>query len=82
MKLEEKSTEQLKKDLKTTETTNGILIGMLLVLVVAVIGGLLFIENNKTFIALLPVPIALGAIVPMNLSNIKKLKAEIDSRKE
>jgi hypothetical protein len=81
MKLEEKTTERLEKELKGLQIVNGALIGVLSVLFIVCIYGLLKKEDNGVFTALIVVPIALSAIIPMNFGNMKKIKSELESRK-
>jgi len=82
MDLKNKTTEKLQKEIKDLKVITGALVGVLSVLFIAIIIGLLTKENNKTFIALIAVPIALGAIIPLNYSNIKKMQKELASREQ
>jgi hypothetical protein len=77
---ENKTTEQLKASL-------GMLKGITIVLAVVVglliavnIYGLLTKEDNSTFIALFAVAISCGGMIPLQMINMKKIKAEIASR--
>lgn len=78
--LKDKSTEKLESELKTIKVISGALIGMLVVLLAISIYGLLNTENKTTFIALIVVAISLGAILPLQFSNMKKIKNELDTR--
>ena len=80
MELKEKTTEKLEGELKGLKIVNGALIGVLGLLFLVCIYGLLTKEDNGVFSALIVVPIALSAILPLNLGNIKKIKAELESR--
>ena len=81
MKLREKTTERLEKELKSLKIVNGALIGMLSVLFIVCIYGLLKKEDNGVFTALIVVPIALSSVIPINFGNMKKIKSELESRK-
>ena len=77
---ENKPTEQLKASL-------GMLKGITIVLAVVVglliavnIYGLLTKEDNSTFIALFAVAISCGGMIPLQMINMKKIKAEIAAR--
>lgn len=80
MKLKEKTTEKLVSELKLLKMSTGILTGILLVLFIVCIFGLLTKDNNRVFISMIVVPIALSAILPSQFSNMKKIKAELESR--
>jgi hypothetical protein len=81
MKLKEKSTEKLEGELKATKLTAGTLIGMLFTLFIICIYGLATKEENGTFMVLITTPFALSPVVLLNLSNIRKIKSELESRK-
>lgn len=81
MKLNEKTTEKLEGDLRGLKIINGALIGVLGVLFIVCIYGLMKKNDNGVFSALIVVPIALSAIIPLNFSNMKKIKEELESRK-
>jgi hypothetical protein len=71
----EKSTEELKKTLKTLNFSTGMLAGILIVLFVSSI--VVYKELGPAMIA---VPLALSSIVFINLGTIKIIKAELKSR--
>jgi len=79
--LRDKTTNKLEEELKGLRTVTGILTGLLLVLFIACIYGLLTKNDSGTFTALIVVPIALSAILPVNYGKIKKIKMELTSRK-
>ena len=81
MKLKEKTTEKLNSELKILKLSTGILTGILLVLFIICVFGLLTKDDNRVFISMIVVPIALSAILPLQYSNIKKIKAELKNRK-
>lgn len=81
MKLNEKTTEKLEGDLRGLKIINGALIGVLGVLFIVCIYGLMKKNDNGVFSALIVVPIALSAIIPLNFRNMKKIKEELESRK-
>ena len=81
MKIEEKTTEKLEGELKALKAVNGALIGVLGLLFVVCIYGLLQKNDNGVFTALIVVPIALSAIIPLNVGNMKKIKVELDNRR-
>ena len=81
MKLSEKTTAKLKEELTGLKIINGALIGLLGVLFLVCIYGLLKKEDNSVFRALIVVPMALSAMIPVNFGLMKKIKAELKSRK-
>lgn len=78
--LNKKTTEQLQSELKTINTVTGALIGVLFVLFAVVIYGLLTNENKSIFIALIAVGVSCSVILPLQFSNIKKIKTELNLR--
>ncbi|PQJ18726.1 redox-active disulfide protein 2 [Tenacibaculum sp. SG-28] len=72
MKLNEKTTEKLEGELRGLKIINGALIVVLGLLFIVCIYGLLKKDDNGVFSALIVVPIALSAIIPVNFGNIKK----------
>lgn len=81
MDLSEKTPEQLEGELKNLKIINGAIIGVLGILFIVCIYGLLKKNDNGVFSALIVVPIALSAIIPVNYGNMKKIKTELESRK-
>ena len=81
MDLKEKTKEKLVGELKTLKVVTGALIGVLVVLFVVCIYGLMTKNESGTFTALIVVPLALSAIVPLNYGNMKKIKTELETRK-
>lgn len=75
-------TEKLEGQLKGIKIIAGALIGVLSLLLITSIYGLVTKENNLTFISLIAVAISLSAILPLLFMNMKKIKKEINSRKE
>ncbi|WP_156152483.1 redox-active disulfide protein 2 [Flammeovirga sp. OC4] len=80
MELKEKTTETLEKELKSLQTLTGMLAGILALLFIVCIYGLISEGPKSTITALLTVPIALGAILPMNYKKIKEIKIELEER--
>ncbi|MBD0401369.1 redox-active disulfide protein 2 [Flammeovirga sp. EKP202] len=80
MELKDKTTETLEKELKSLQTITGMLAGVLALLFVVCIYGLFSEGPKSTTTALLAVPIALGAILPMNYKKIKEIKVELEER--
>lgn len=80
MDLKEKTTKQLNNELKGVKMTTGALIGILSVLFIICVFGLFTKEDNSVFRTLIIVPLALSAIIPMNFSNMKRIKKEIQLR--
>lgn len=78
--LKNKTTENLKGDLKTLKVITGALIGVLLPLFAITIYGIFAKEDNTTFIALMAVAISCSAIIPIQFSSIKKIKNELELR--
>ena len=81
MELKDKSTEKLIGELKGLKIVNGALIGVLSLLFIVCVFGLITKEDNRTFMALIAVPLALSASIPLNYGNMKKIKTELDLRK-
>ena len=81
MELKDKTKEKLTAELQGLKIVNGALIAVLSLLFIVCVYGLLTKEDNSTFVALIVVPMALSAIIPMNYGNIKKIKKELDLRK-
>ncbi|CAM3620029.1 redox-active disulfide protein 2 [Flavobacterium chungbukense] len=71
------STEELIKNQKTLKTVNTIFAVVLFMLFALNI----FIVFNKGFSAMNVVPIALLPILFLNISNLKEIKKELESRK-
>lgn len=80
MDLKDKTTEKLNSELNAIKVVTGALIGVLTLLFIVCIYGLLIKENKSTFTALIVVPLALSAIIPMNFGFIKKIKKELQLR--
>ncbi|WP_296316778.1 redox-active disulfide protein 2 [Winogradskyella sp. UBA3174] len=76
MDLIDKTTEKLKAKLESFKMITGVLIGVLSLLFIVCVYGLLTKEDNSTFLALIIMPFALSAIIPLNFVNIKKIKKE------
>jgi CDP-diglyceride synthetase len=79
--LKSKTSEKLESELKSIKTITGALIGVLSILFAVTIYGLIAIENKTTFIALIAVAISCSAILPSQFSSMKKIKAELELRK-
>ncbi len=72
------SVEKLQQQAKTTKLVTGILAGMLAVLLVMAI----LLSIKKGFSTLVVVPFALLPIVIINMTSLKKIKQELESRGE
>jgi len=81
MNLKDKTTGKLIGELKGLKLINGALIGVLSFLFIVCVYGLIAKEDNSTFRALIVVPLALCAIIPVNYGNMKKIKKELELRK-
>ena len=75
--LKSKTNEQLHSELKQGKSATGALVGLLIVLFSVTIYGLIAIEDNTAFIALIAVAVSLSATLPLQFSSIKKIKAEL-----
>lgn len=82
MDLSGKSTKELKDTPKVLNIVAYSLVGVIVLLLSVTLYGLLFEENNKTFLALLVVGLSCSAILPLQFSSMKKIKDEIKSRKK
>ena len=80
MDLSSKSTKELKDTLKVLNIVAYSLLSVIFLLLAFTIYGLLFKENNKTFLALLVVGLSCSSILPLQFSSMKKIKDEIKSR--
>lgn len=80
--LKNKTSEELKSELKTIKTTTSALIVVLSLLFVVTIYGLITVENKTTFIALIAVAISCSAMLPLQFSAMKKIKAVLEIRKD
>ena len=78
--LKNKTTEKLESELKGIKVITGALIGVLTVLFAVIIYGIMTKENKSTFIALIAVAISCSAIIPLQFSNMKKIKLELNTR--
>jgi nitrate reductase NapE component len=77
-----KTTEKLEGELKAIKIIASMLFGVLALLLITSIYGLITQENKSTFIALLVVAISLSAILPLQFVNIKKIKDELELRRD
>ncbi|MFT6871371.1 MAG: hypothetical protein ACJAVN_000369 [Roseivirga sp.] len=77
---ENKTTEQLKASLGMLKGITIVLAVVVGLLIIVNIYGLLTKEDNSTFIALFAVAISCGGMIPLQMINMKKIKAEIASR--
>jgi len=82
MDLKNKTTEKLNSELKGLKIITGALIGVLTVLFIVTIYGLLTKDDTSVFTALIVVPMALIALIPINYGNIKKIKKELALREQ
>ncbi|KAB1069097.1 hypothetical protein F6U93_04910 [Tamlana haliotis] len=81
MKLNEKTTERLAEELRALKVVNSVLIGLLSILFMVTVYGLLKKNDTGVFSALIVVPIASSLIVLSSFGKMKKIKAELESRK-
>ena len=81
MILNEKSTAQLEKELKLMQVVIAILTGLLLFLFIVCIYALIKINDTGFYTFLTIVPVALSATLPLNYMIIKKIKTELETRK-
>ena len=77
-----KSTKELKETLNVLKIVAYSLATVIFLLLSIVTYGLLFKENNKTFLALLVVGLSCSAILPLQFSSLKKIKDEIKNREK
>ena len=80
MNLKEKTIKQLEAELKGLKILNVALIVVMGLLFIICIHGLLTKDNNRVFGSIIIIPLASSAIIPINYGNIKKIKAELESR--
>lgn len=79
--LKDKPTEKLEAELKGIQIISGALTGILTLLFAVTIYGILTSEDKTVFIALIAVAISCSAILPSQFSSMKKIKAELKTRK-
>jgi hypothetical protein len=80
--MKNKSTEQLKSELNSIKGVTIVLIFTIGLLTGITIYGLLTKEDKSMFIALFTVGISCCAVLPLQFMNMKKIKSELNSRKE
>lgn len=78
----DKTTDQLKANLKAIKAITGILMGVLALLITVSLYGLLTKEDNSTFFPLLAVGFSCCAILPMQFQSMNKIKQELKLRGE
>jgi|KNS10NT17metaT_FD_contig_41_26565_length_2609_multi_12_in_0_out_0_2 hypothetical protein len=77
-----KSTKELRDTLKVLKIVFVTLTIVIILLLAITIYGLLFKNNNATFIALFAVGISCAAILPVQFISLKKIKKELTSREK
>ncbi len=77
-----KSTKELRDTLKVLKIVFITLTIVIALLLAITIYGLLFKNNNATFIALFAVGISCAAILPVQFISLKKIKKELTSREK
>jgi cyanate permease len=80
MDLANKPTKELRTTLKAMKSISIALIVIIVFLFSVTIYGLVFKENQATFLALFVVGISCGAILPLQFSTMKKIKTELKNR--
>ncbi|WP_026776512.1 hypothetical protein [Polaribacter sp. Hel_I_88] len=80
--LESKSTKELQGSLKGLKIISIALIIVIGLLLSITIYGMLFKDNNATFIALFVVGVSCAAILPVQFISMKKIKTELNSREK
>ena len=80
--LESKSTKELQGSLKGLKIISIALIIVIGLLLSITIYGMLFKDNNATFIALFVVGVSCAAILPVQFISMKKIKTELSSREK
>jgi|688.fasta_scaffold411764_1 hypothetical protein len=79
--LKNKTTEKLESELKQLQAFTWIFTGVLITLFAVVIYGL-FTNKSSTDLPLLAVAISCSAVLITQFSNIKKLKIELETRRQ
>tara|TARA_B110000090_G_C12946804_1_gene279552 strand:- start:228 stop:488 length:261 start_codon:yes stop_codon:yes gene_type:complete len=79
--LKNETSEKLESELQVIKIITGALIGVLSVLFTVSIYGLITKEDNATFISLIVVAISCSAILPLQFNSMKKIKTELELRK-
>lgn len=78
--LQSKSSKELESTLKATKVISTALLVVITLLISISIFGLIFKDNNPTFLPLLVVGISCSAILPLQFSTMEKIKTELKSR--
>lgn len=78
----DKTQKELEENLNQLRIVNIAIIVVLSILCLICVYGLIVKDNDRVFISLLVIPIALSAVIPINFENIKKIKVELKSREE
>lgn len=76
----DKSSKELEGSLKAIKIISTALLVVIVLLLSITIYGMLFKEDNGTFVALFVVGISCGAILPLQFSTMKNIKKELKSR--
>ncbi|WP_397447680.1 hypothetical protein [Polaribacter sp. R77954] len=82
LNFENKSTKDLEDTLKVMKAVAITLSIVILLLLSICVYGLVTKENKTTFIALFVVGVSCGAMLPIQISSMNKIKTEIESRKQ
>ncbi|MFY9242081.1 MAG: hypothetical protein WAO74_03545 [Polaribacter sp.] len=80
--LKNKSSKELEGSLKATKVISTALLVVVTLLISITIFGLIFKDNNSTFLPLLVVGISCSAILPLQFATMKKIKTELKSREK
>jgi hypothetical protein len=75
-----KSNKDLENSLKAMKVISTALLVVVSLLISITVYGLLFKDNNATFLPLLVVGISCSAILPLQFASMKKIKTELKSR--
>jgi hypothetical protein len=78
--LKNKTSEKLESELKGIKMITGALIGVLTLLFAVNLYGLIWKDNTGAFMGGMIVAISLSAIIPIQFSNMKKIKTELNAR--
>ena len=80
--LQSKSSKELEGSLRATKVISTALLVVVTLLISITIFGLIFKDNNSTFLPLLVVGLSCSAILPLQFATMKNIKTELKSRKK
>ena len=81
MDLKSKTINKLKSELQLYKVLNYMLMTIIVLVITVCVYGIIVKEENSTFVILITSVLCTGGVIPLNYSNIKKIKKELELRK-